>query len=94
MVLARGRVAARQHHPAVRQMDKPAAPAERRALAHRYLGQELGDFYIQATEADAARNVVFRMSPECWLTTDFARQFGQLCRSQGPGGPSPRTRAA
>jgi len=58
------------------QRDKPVDPAERRALAHRYLGGELGDLYIQATEADAVRDVVLRMSPRSWLTTDFAKLYG------------------
>ena len=49
---------------------------ERRAMAYRYLGPEVGDLYLAATAADAAHNVVFKMSPERWLTTDFSKQFG------------------
>jgi nitroimidazol reductase NimA-like FMN-containing flavoprotein (pyridoxamine 5'-phosphate oxidase superfamily) len=49
---------------------------ERRAMAYRYLGPEFGDLYLAATEVDAADSVVFRMTPERWLTTDFAKQFG------------------
>ena len=49
--------------------------AERRALAHRYLGAELGDQYLAATEAEAATNVAFRMSPAHWRTVDYAKQF-------------------
>lgn len=55
--------------------DKPVDPAERRRMAHRYLGSEFGDMYVQATEADAEQSVVFRMAPETWLTADFAKQF-------------------
>jgi nitroimidazol reductase NimA-like FMN-containing flavoprotein (pyridoxamine 5'-phosphate oxidase superfamily) len=56
-------------------VDKPVDPVERRAMAHRYLGEEFGDLYIQATESDTARSVVFRMEPESWSTGDFAKQF-------------------
>jgi PPOX class probable F420-dependent enzyme len=55
-----------------------AAPGaeERRAMAYRYLGQEMGDLYLEATAEDADRSVMFRMTPERWLTTDFAKRFG------------------
>lgn len=56
--------------------DKPVDPNERRDLAHRYLGQEAGDLWLQSTEAEAAGEVVLRMAPETWLTADFAKQFG------------------
>ena len=55
--------------------DKPVDPVERRAMAVRYLGEEFGDLYIQATEADAEGSVVFRMGPESWFTADFAKEF-------------------
>jgi nitroimidazol reductase NimA-like FMN-containing flavoprotein (pyridoxamine 5'-phosphate oxidase superfamily) len=57
-----------------------AADLERdvRPLAHRYLGRELGDRYIEATGgADArAENVVVRMRPARWLSVDYGKQFG------------------
>ena len=48
-----------------------------RPLAHRYLGTELGDGYIESTGgADSrAESIVVRMRPERWLTTDYAKQF-------------------
>jgi nitroimidazol reductase NimA-like FMN-containing flavoprotein (pyridoxamine 5'-phosphate oxidase superfamily) len=50
-----------------------------RSMAHRYLGAELGDQYLEATRAEAARGdtVCFRMRPERWLTVDYAKQFAQ-----------------
>jgi PPOX class probable F420-dependent enzyme len=57
------------------------APAElerhTRVLAHRYLGRDFGDRYIEATGGAEARsaNVVVRMRPERWLTTDYSKQF-------------------
>jgi hypothetical protein len=48
-----------------------------RPLAHRYLGKELGDRYIEATSADrtAGGSVVVRIRPERWLSVDYAKQF-------------------
>jgi nitroimidazol reductase NimA-like FMN-containing flavoprotein (pyridoxamine 5'-phosphate oxidase superfamily) len=48
-----------------------------RPMAHRYLGQELGDQYLEATSADEAsrESVCFRMRPEHWLTVDYTKQF-------------------
>ncbi len=60
---------------AVIESEKPVDPAERRAMAHRYLGEEFGDLYVASTEEDAAGSIVFRMSPESWFTADFAKQF-------------------
>jgi nitroimidazol reductase NimA-like FMN-containing flavoprotein (pyridoxamine 5'-phosphate oxidase superfamily) len=47
---------------------------DRRPLARRYLGAELGDSYIESTR-DVAGNVLFRMRPERWLTVDYAKQY-------------------
>lgn len=55
--------------------DKPVDPLERRAIARRYLGEEFGDLYVEATEADAVDSVAFRMAPESWFTADFAKQL-------------------
>ena len=56
--------------------ESTASPDERRAMAYRYLGPEVGDLYLAATAEDAAQSIVFRLSPERWLTTDFSKQFG------------------
>jgi len=56
--------------------ESTVSPDERRAMAYRYLGPELGDLYLAATAEDAAQSIVFRLSPERWLTTDFSKQFG------------------
>jgi nitroimidazol reductase NimA-like FMN-containing flavoprotein (pyridoxamine 5'-phosphate oxidase superfamily) len=51
---------------------------DERPLAHRYLGPELGERYLEATGGADARggNVVVRMRPERWLSTDYGKQFG------------------
>ena len=57
-------------------VEDPVDADERRAVAHRYLGPELGDLYLEATAADAATSVTFRMRPERWLSVDYTKQFG------------------
>ncbi len=55
-----------------------AAELERheRPLAHRYLGPALGDQYIEATGGtERGDNVLVKMRPERWLTTDYGKQF-------------------
>lgn len=46
---------------------------DRRPLAHRYLGAQEGDRYIEKTRLEYADNVVVRMLPERWLTVDYAK---------------------
>ena len=46
---------------------------DRRPLAHRYLGPQRGDRYIEETRLEYADNVVVRMRPERWLTVDYAK---------------------
>ena len=48
---------------------------DRRPLAHRYLGRQSGDRYIENTrgEPSHAATVLVRMLPERWLTVDYAR---------------------
>ena len=48
-----------------------------RPLAHRYLGRELGDRYIEATGGAEGRgdNVIVRMRPARWLSVDYGKEF-------------------
>jgi nitroimidazol reductase NimA-like FMN-containing flavoprotein (pyridoxamine 5'-phosphate oxidase superfamily) len=48
-------------------------PEERKAMAYRYLGQEIGDVYLAATEAELAHSIVIRMRPERWLSVDYGK---------------------
>ena len=47
---------------------------ERLALARRYLGPEGGDAYV--SEVPTAGQIVFRMTPEHWLTVDYSKLYG------------------
>jgi nitroimidazol reductase NimA-like FMN-containing flavoprotein (pyridoxamine 5'-phosphate oxidase superfamily) len=55
-----------------------AADIERdlRPLARRYLGEKLGDRYVEETRDLPTHNdnVLIRMRPERWLTTDYSKE--------------------
>jgi nitroimidazol reductase NimA-like FMN-containing flavoprotein (pyridoxamine 5'-phosphate oxidase superfamily) len=44
---------------------------DRRPMAHRYLGQELGDAYVEGFSGED--NLVFVMRPERWRTVDYRK---------------------
>src|SRR6185503_20710655 len=48
---------------------------DRRPLAHRYLGAQRGDRYVENTRGEPGHvgNVLVRMLPERWLTVDYAK---------------------
>ena len=58
-----------------------------RPLAHRYLGQKLGDMYIEQTGGGDARNdgILVRVRPERWSTADFGKEFSVNPRVADPG---------
>jgi uncharacterized protein len=45
-----------------------------RPLAHRYLGVEAGDNFVEQTREGQAENILIRMRPERWLTADYAKE--------------------
>ena len=49
-------------------------PAERLAMAARYLGAAGGDRYVTANSDSARKNVAFRMRPEHWLSQDQSQR--------------------
>ena len=48
-----------------------------RPLARRYLGREIGDRYIEATDSAESRSANIRVTlrPERWLSVDYAKQY-------------------
>ncbi|MDV3126542.1 pyridoxamine 5'-phosphate oxidase family protein [Mycobacterium sp. 21AC1] len=57
----------------------PADEAEARAVAIRYLGEEVGNRFADATQhADTQTSVCIRMQPTKWLSSDFSDVIGQL----------------
>ena len=51
-----------------------------RPLARRYLGKESGDRYVEETRnlPTHSDNVLIRMRPERWLTTDYSKEDGAV----------------
>jgi nitroimidazol reductase NimA-like FMN-containing flavoprotein (pyridoxamine 5'-phosphate oxidase superfamily) len=47
------------------------------AMALRYLGKEMGAFYIEGIKADPSNGpgILVKMRPETWLASDFAKQY-------------------
>ena len=45
--------------------------ADRRPLAHRYFGPELGDLYVADTEGEAS--VKYSMRPDRWWSVDYSK---------------------
>lgn len=46
------------------------------AMAVRYLGEEIGAFYVQSTrEADPRDEVLVHVRPERWFSADFAKRM-------------------
>jgi PPOX class probable F420-dependent enzyme len=54
---------------------KPATDDDRRALAHRYLGSEIGEAYLEATRDESAGSAVYVLRPTRWMTVDYGKQF-------------------
>ena len=50
-------------------------PEWRRGLARRYLGETLGDAYIESTIEEEKTAVTVRLSPQKWRTTDYSKLF-------------------
>jgi PPOX class probable F420-dependent enzyme len=51
-------------------------PAERLAMARRYLGTEGGDRFVASSPDADDQNAMFRMTPEHWLSVDYGKQAG------------------
>jgi PPOX class probable F420-dependent enzyme len=49
-------------------------PAERLAMARRYLGPDGGEQYVASNPDPAGENVMIRMRPEHWLTVDYGKR--------------------
>jgi nitroimidazol reductase NimA-like FMN-containing flavoprotein (pyridoxamine 5'-phosphate oxidase superfamily) len=49
-------------------------PAERLAMARRYLGTTGGDQYVASNPDPAGENIMIRMRPEHWLSVDYGKQ--------------------
>jgi nitroimidazol reductase NimA-like FMN-containing flavoprotein (pyridoxamine 5'-phosphate oxidase superfamily) len=62
------------------QIEPSDAERHERALAHRYLGSEAGDRYMESVsgDRDAAESILVHMRPERWLTADYSKEDASL----------------
>jgi hypothetical protein len=44
-----------------------------RAIAHRYLGEQMGDTYLQMTADERTNSILVSVKPERWLTVDYSK---------------------
>jgi len=62
----------------VTSVEKSVMGRDERPLAHRYLGPEMGEMYLEATGGEEARDesILVKMRPERWYAVDYSKQFG------------------
>ena len=60
----------------VRIVGKPDHERDVRAMAIRYLGKDVAELYLAATAAEMEGAVLVELTPERWLTVDYAKTFG------------------
>jgi len=62
----------------VRSIEPADIERDTRPLAHRYLGREMGDRYIEATRGGGGDvgSIVVRVDLRRWLSVDYDKQFG------------------
>ncbi len=53
-------------------IERPGLEEHARPLARRYLGEEMGDAYV-ARDPELTGQILVRMKPERWLTTDYSK---------------------
>jgi len=57
-------------------IEDPDLERHERPMAHRYLGPDFGNRYIEATRgAGPVANLLVKMRPERWLTVDYGKEF-------------------
>jgi len=57
-------------------IEDPDLERHERPMAHRYLGPDFGNRYIEATRGDGpVDNILVKMRPERWLTVDYGKEF-------------------
>ncbi|MFD7092505.1 pyridoxamine 5'-phosphate oxidase family protein [Streptomyces sp. NPDC056730] len=62
----------------------PMDPAEREAMAHRYLGAAEARDYLAGTRDQLIDDITFRMRPERWRSADFAAFAAEFAGADGP----------
>ncbi len=47
-----------------------------RAIAHRYLGEQMGDTYLQMTADERTNSILVTLQPERWISVDYTKMGG------------------
>ncbi len=53
--------------------EPPDPERDVRQMAHRYLGAQMGDMYLQMTEAARQQSILVRLRPQRWLSVDYTK---------------------
>jgi len=48
-----------------------------RQMARRYLGEQLGDWYVESTAAEREHAILVTLEPQRWFTVDYAKMVPQ-----------------
>ncbi len=48
-----------------------------RAMAYRYLGEQLGAMYLQMTASERTNNILVTLTPQRWLSVDYSKMTQQ-----------------
>jgi len=51
----------------------PEYERDMRRMAYRYLGEQLGDWYLQQTAAERANAILVSVRPQRWLSVDYTK---------------------
>jgi nitroimidazol reductase NimA-like FMN-containing flavoprotein (pyridoxamine 5'-phosphate oxidase superfamily) len=55
-------------------MEEASLEKHVRPITYRYLGEKAGDEYLASPESEAETEILVRIQPERWLTTDYAKE--------------------
>ena len=47
-----------------------------RAIAYRYLGEQVGEMYLQSTADERTNSILVSLTPERWITVDYTKMGG------------------
>ena len=54
-------------------LGEPDVERDIRAMAHRYLGEQVGEAYLQMNAAENANTVLVTLTPQRWLSVDYTK---------------------
>ncbi len=52
---------------------EPDFERDARAMAHRYLGEQMGEMYLQMTANERINSILVTLTPERWTTVDYTK---------------------